>query len=149
MHILLHHAVNKCNTLQTFQLQFFHDASFAEEVQIASSVQMNTEQGSSHSVISSIKLQCQQTCPHMTNLYFPTLTVITNESFYSSRLQTQMSHQNVMLNITQEKIFNPPRLGIEVSNYWQKLDLQLLTYVTILPAFQDGWPFILPPRLDM
>jgi len=54
-----------------------------------------------------------------------------------------------MLNIIREKIFNPPRLGFEVSIYWKKLDLQLLTYVTILPAFQDGRPFILSPRLDM
>jgi hypothetical protein len=54
-----------------------------------------------------------------------------------------------MLNIIHEKIFNPPQLGFEVSIYWQKLDLQLLTCVTILPVFQDGRPFILPPRLGM
>jgi len=54
-----------------------------------------------------------------------------------------------MLNIIHEKIFNPPRLGFEVSIYWKKLDLQLLTYVTILPAFQDGKPFVLLPRSGM
>lgn len=47
-HILLHHADKECNILQTFKLQFLHDACFAENVQIAPSVQMNTEQGSSH-----------------------------------------------------------------------------------------------------
>jgi hypothetical protein len=54
LYILLHHAVNECNILQNFQLQIFHDACFAEVVHTAPSVQMNTEQGSSHSVISSI-----------------------------------------------------------------------------------------------
>jgi len=48
MYILLHHVVNKCNTWENFQLQIFHDACFAEVVQVAPSVQMNTEQGSSH-----------------------------------------------------------------------------------------------------
>jgi hypothetical protein len=55
-----------------------------------------------------------------------------------------------MLNITQGRIkFKPPQLGFEISIYWHKLDLQLLTYITILPAFQEGWPFILPPRSGM
>jgi len=32
LYILLHHVVNKCNILQNFQLQIFHDACFAEVV---------------------------------------------------------------------------------------------------------------------
>jgi hypothetical protein len=56
-----------------------------------------------------------------------------------------------MLNIIHEKKkkFTPPRLGFEVSIYWQKLVVQLLTYVTILSAFLDDRPFILPQRLGM
>lgn len=150
MYILLHHAVNECNILQNFQLQIFHDECIAQIVLTAPFVQMNTEQGSSHSVTSSTNTAgCQQTCPHMPSLYFSTRNGTINEPFCTSRLQTQTSHQNDMLNIIHEKIFNPPRLGFEVSIYWQKLDLQLLTYVIILPAFQDGRPFILPLRLGM
>ena len=111
MHILLHHAVNECNILQNFEIRIFH-FTFAEAVQTVPSVQMNTEQGSSHSVISSTNTaRCQQTCPHMSSLYFSTRKGTINESSCTSRSQTQTSHQNVMLNIILEKIFNPPRLG--------------------------------------
>jgi len=99
MYILLHHAVNECNNLQNFQLQIFHDACFAEVVQTAPSVQMNTEKGSSHSIGSTNTTRCQQTCPHMPSLYFNTRKGTINESFCTPRLQTQTSHQNVMLTL--------------------------------------------------
>jgi hypothetical protein len=65
---------------------------------------MNTEQGSSHSVISSTNtVRCQQTCPHMSSLFFSTQKGTINEPLCTPRLQTQTSHQNVMLNIIHEK----------------------------------------------
>jgi hypothetical protein len=61
--------------------------------------------------------QCQQTHPHMPSLYFSTIKDTIHESLSRSGLQTQKSHQNVMLHNIYEKIFNPPRLDFVVSIY--------------------------------